>query len=468
LPIADCQLPIKRGALGVSAFQSAFGNRQSAFYILTMTSSPDGGDRVRRPPQYQHRALSHAQAHSQSLPHQQTRHRDHPLACRDRPQLVTRQDELAELLQSLKSGGSFAYDSEFIGELTYLPKLCLIQAASATRIALVDPLVDLDLRPFWELVADPSVEKIVHAGQQDVEPVFRAVGKPPANLFDTQIAAGFAGVGYPLSLSKLVFALVGAKLGKGLTFSHWDRRPLTDHQLRYAADDVRYLPALRHEIGQRLAGDRRADWAREESATLADPALYVFDPNTQWMKIRGSGAMPPMNQAILRQLTLWRDGAAQSENVPPRSLVKDEILLAMARSPVDAVEDLKRVRGLPRPVEAKYGADIVQATQSAKALPPDQWPNVLAYEPAPEDKFRADALFYAAQCLCAGQGIDPNLFTSRQEIGELYRLYRCGANPEDLRILRGWRRQAVGQRLLDHLRGQTPITLQWVDGTLRC
>jgi ribonuclease D len=402
------------------------------------------------------------------LPHEQTRHQDHALACKDRPQLITRQEELSELLQSLKSGGSFAYDSEFIGELTYLPKLCLIQAASSTRIALIDPLADLDLRPFWELVADTSVEKIVHAGLQDVEPVFRSLGKPPANLFDTQIAAGFGGVGYPLSLSKLVLALVGAKLGKGLTFSHWDRRPLTDHQLRYAADDVRYLPAVRHKIGKRLAGDRRADWAREESASLADPALYVFDPKTQWMKIRGAGALPPLNQAILRELTRWRDRAAQSEDVPPRSLARDEILLDMARSPIDAVEDLNRVRGLPRPVEAKYGAGIVQATQTAKSLPPDQWPDVPIYEPAAEEKFRADALFYAAQCLCAGQGIDPSLVTSRQEIGEFYHIHLSGRIPDDLRILRGWRREALGQRLLALLNGQTPVTLQWIDGTPRC
>ena len=435
---------------------------------MSSSRNPDRGGRAGRSPRFQHRAHSHEQAHSQSLPHEQTRHQDHALACRDRPQLVTRQEELAELLQSLKSGGSFAYDSEFIGELTYLPKLCLIQAASSTRIALIDPLADLDLRPFWELVADPSVEKMVHAGLQDVEPVFRALGKPPANLFDTQIAAAFAGVGYPLSLSKLVLALVGAKLGKGLTFSHWDRRPLTDHQLRYAADDVRYLPAVRHEIGKRLAGDRHAAWAKEESASLADPALYVFDPKTQWMKIRGAGALPPLSQAILRELTLWRDRAAQSEDVPPRSLARDEILLDMARSPIDAVEDLNRVRGLPRPVEAKYGAGIVQATQTANSLPPDQWPDLPVYEPAPEEKFRADALFYAAQCLCAGQGIDPNLLTSRQEIGEFYRIHSSGQTPEDLRILRGWRRQAVGERLLALLRGQTPVTLQWIDGAPHC
>src|ERR1700722_4826684 len=169
-----------------------------------MESSPDSPPnssrqgRGTRPPRYQHRAMSHAQAHGDSSPIEPTRHIEHALASRDKPQLITRPDELAELIESLRKAGSFAYDSEFIGELTYLPKLCLVQAASATRIALIDPLADLDIRPFWELVADPSVEKVMHAGSQDVEPVFRAVGKPPANLFDTQITAGFVGVGYPL------------------------------------------------------------------------------------------------------------------------------------------------------------------------------------------------------------------------------------------------------------------------------
>src|SRR5580658_4900128 len=121
-----------------------------------------------------HRASHHATAHAEAEPVEQQAC-DHPLATDQPPVLVTRQEELSALLDHLRTAGSFAFDSEFIGELTYLPKLCLIQAASTTQVALVDPLADLDLRPFWELVADPSVQKIVHAGQQDVEPVFRFI-----------------------------------------------------------------------------------------------------------------------------------------------------------------------------------------------------------------------------------------------------------------------------------------------------
>jgi ribonuclease D len=422
--------------------------------------------RAARPPRYQHRAMSDAQAHSGSTGAEQTRHIEHTLACRDRPQLITRQDELAELLESLRKAGSFAYDSEFIGELTYLPKLCLVQAASTTRIALIDPLADIDIRPFWELVTDPSVEKIVHAGQQDVEPVFRALGKPPANLFDTQIGAGFAGVGYPLSLTRLVHAIIGAKLGKGLTFSHWDRRPLSDHQLRYAADDVRYLPAVRHEIGKRLA-PRLIKWASEESASLAEQALYVFDPETQWIKIRGAGMLAPRNQALLKELTIWRDEAAKAEDVPPRSLLKDEILLDLARSPVETAADLARVKGLPRPTESKYGAGIVQATQRVRNIPEDQLPAIKGYEPSPSEKFAGDALFYAIQCQCAAQGIDPSLVASRQEVGELHRLLAAGQDPGNLRIMRGWRREAVGKQMLEILKGHGELSFCWKDGILR-
>ena len=130
-------------------------------------------------------------------------------------------------------------------------------------MALIDPLAGIDLRPFWELLCDPSVEKIVHAGQQDIEPVVRHLGRAPANIFDTQIAAGLAGLPYPVSLSKLVNELAGAKLGKGLTFTHWDQRPLSAMQLRYAADDVRYLPRVHvraRPTSRKSSG--HAEWAR--------------------------------------------------------------------------------------------------------------------------------------------------------------------------------------------------------------
>jgi ribonuclease D len=381
--------------------------------------------------------------------------------------VITQPDQLAEILYHLRSVGTFAFDSEFIGELTYVPQLCLIQVASSDRVALIDPLAKLDLTPFWELVADASVQKIVHAGQQDVEPVFRALDRPPANLFDTQIAGAFIGLGYPLSLSKLVGALVGVRLSKGLTFTHWDRRPLSEQQLRYAADDVRYLPALHHEINKRLEAAGHADWALAESAALADPSLYEFDPQTQYLKIRGGGTLAPRNLAVLRELTIWRDRTAQAENVPPRTLLRDEVLIDLARTPPRTEADLLRVRGLPRPVEAHYGADLVAACARAIALPEPQLPSSPNHEPTPPEKFRADALFFAMQTWCAGRQIDPNIIASRQEIGEFMRLWRSGEDPSSLRVLRSWRKDAIGQHLLDLLQGKATLHVQWTGDMLK-
>jgi ribonuclease D len=427
--------------------------------------SPQSGRR-RSAPRFGHRAQRHAEAHAESSVLEPAA-ASHPLACADEPKLISRQADLLNLISDLRESSSFAYDSEFIGELTYIPKLCLIQAASTTRIALIDSLAELDLTPFWELVADPAVEKIVHAGQQDVEPLFRAIGRPPANLFDTQISTAFIGLGHPLSLSKLVLSVVGVKLSKGLTFTNWDRRPLSAQQLRYAANDVRYLPAARAEIGRRLEALGHTAWAREESATLADGALYTFDPQTEFHKIRGSSALAPQNLAVLRELTAWRDQAAQQENLPPRSLLRDQVLLELARSPVQTAEALGRIRGLPRPIEAAYGEQIVAACARALVLSAEQWPVSRNHEPPPEEKFRADALHLVAQCLAAGQQIDPGLLTSRQEIGQLYRLFCAGEPTGDLRILQGWRRAAVGQALLELLSGRSSLAARWTNNALQ-
>ena len=238
----------------------------------------------------------------------------HQLVTHAEPQFIDQQDQLLEMLQHLRSTGRFAYDSEFIGELTYIPKLCLIQVASAQRIGLIDPLGNLDLTPFWDLLCDPTVEKIVHAGQQDVEPVFRNCGKSVANLFDTQICAGFIGLAYPTSLSKLVLELIGAKLGKGLTFTHWDQRPLSAMQLKYAADDVRYLIAVHDSLNQKLQSQNHAQWARIECESLCDPTQYGFNPNTNFLRIRGGNSLPPRQQSVLKELTIWRDTCAAPQH----------------------------------------------------------------------------------------------------------------------------------------------------------
>lgn len=416
-----------------------------------------------------HRARSHESAHLEEPPLSDDSHLhpDHPLVARGAAQTVGSDAELESLIRHLRSAGSFAYDTEFIGELTYFPKLCLIQTASAEQVALIDPLAKIDLRPFWELLCDASVEKIVHAGQQDIEPVIRHLGRSPANIFDTQIAAGFVALPYPASLSKLVMELTGVKLGKGLTFTHWDQRPLSAVQLRYAADDVRYLPLMRAELRKRLEAKGHAAWAAAECAAQCNTSLYRFDPESQYLRVRGAGALQPRNLAVLRELTIWRDASARAHDVPPRSFLRDEVLIDLARTPVKSVEKLARVRGLPRPVEAAHGAHIVQTTIRALELPADSLPAQREPEPSPADKFRADALWASAQCLAYGRGIDPSLLTNRQEIGEFYRLLQNGDDLDQSQLMQDWRREALGEKLAQMLQGKTEFTMKWSGNLLQ-
>ena len=431
----------------------------------------DAGANVRRArySRSRFRAASHDSAHADDAPPPEPSDRvNHPLVPHGEPQMITSARALGELVEQLRGDGTFAYDSEFIGELTYVPKLCLVQVASANRVALIDPLDGLDLRPFWELLADGAVEKVVHAGQQDIEPVFRHTGKAAANLFDTQIGAAFTGMAYPVALAKLVGEVVGARLGKALTFTHWDQRPLSPSQVRYAADDVRYLPAIRAELGKRIDALGHTAWASEEFAALCEPTQYVFNADVQYLRVRGATSLPPQGLAVLKELVAWRDGAARAHDVPPRAFLKDEILVDLSRSPVKTIEKLDRVKGLPRPVEAAHGREIVDATIRALATPAARMPPGRHVEPTPTERFRADALWAAAQCLCIGQSVDPALVTSRQEIGEFYRhVSGRGGDPNDIGILKGWRRAALGEPLLKLMRDGGTIAFEWSNGTLR-
>jgi ribonuclease D len=423
-----------------------------------------------RPGRADHRARHHDSAHSDSaapLP-PAAPPPTHPLIPRGDAEIIGAQDDLLRLIAELRAAGRFAYDSEFIGELTYIPKLCLIQVATSQKVSLIDPLEPLDLMPFWGLLCDASVEKVVHAGAQDLEPVFRHKGCPPANVFDTQIAGGFIAMSYPASLSKLVRELTGANLGKGLTFTHWDQRPLSAMQLRYAADDVRYLLAVREELARRLDALGHTAWAAAECQTLCDPEQYRFDPEHTYRRVRGATSLTPTGLAILRELVIWRDACARLHDLPPRAFLKDEILIDMARTPPRTVDKLARVKGLPRPVELSHGKEIVEAIGRATAIPNADLPSTKHREETPVEKFRADALWATVECLSLGRGIDSNLIASRQEISQLYRHLRdANESADEIRLLGGWRREAVGEAILAMVNGTGSATLRWEGGTLR-
>lgn len=406
----------------------------------------------KRHPRHDFRAMSHEKAHADSTKLAEIPH--HPLVCREEPQLVDDQASLNEWIAYLRNEGVFAYDSEFIGELSYYPKLCLIQVATASRIGLIDAIADIDLTGFWELLADKSVLKLVHAAEQDVEPVARLLGRPAENVFDTQIASGFAGLSYPSGLSKLVKEILGFQIGKGFTFTHWDQRPLTPVQLRYAADDVRYIPAMYDIIKGKLEQSGSWKWALEESAELCKISRHAFNYEKDYLRLRGAGSLTPRQMAILRELYQWRDQAAQRKNLPPRTFLKDEILIDLSRKPIKVAQELTQVKGLPLPVERSESQAIIDATQKGLGMPESLLPKGTHIEETSAQRFAADGLMAMIQAWCFGQGVDPSLVCSRQELGRWLREYQKNPQPQGF-LFEGWRGELLGKRLQGFLSGET-------------
>jgi ribonuclease D len=392
---------------------------------------------------------------------------DHPLIPREHAPVIADPDDVAEIVEHIRGEGSFAYDTEFIGEETYHPLICLIQVATRERIALVDPLAGVDPAPIFELVADPAIETIVHAGEQDLEPVVRCLDRAPANIFDTQVAAGFVNRPYPLGLRRLVEEFAGVRLGKALTFTEWDKRPLSDVHAQYAADDVRYLPAVREAIGKELEQLDHASWSAEECGQLEATNRFRFDPDARLARIIGNRNLRPRCVAVLRELLVLRDQAARDRDMPPQTFLKDDVLVRIAKDPPRTLPALDAVKGLPRPVVERHGREILDAVEQASSIPPGELPRRLSMEELPADRVRIDSLWALARSFCLGRAIDPALVGNRRAVAEFYFATRNGTAPETTALMSGWRGELVGDLLRDVLDAGATVELRWEDGRLR-
>lgn len=392
------------------------------------------------------RSRHHDLAHEEVSEPQAQDHGAHTVF-RGKPQIIDSARLLGELIGRLRVAGSFAYDSEFIGEMSYVPKLCLIQIATTEEIALVDPLASLDLNPLWELLAEEAVEKIVHAGGQDMEPILRTLGRPAANVVDTQIAGAFARLPYPLSLQRLILEIINVRIGKGLTFTHWDQRPLSPQQLRYAADDVRYLPAVWRELKARLQATGNLPWVMQECSSMCAATPYRFDPQTSYLRIRGCGTLDPRQLGIVRELATWRDAAAREADLPPRSFLKDEIMIELARRAPGTEEKLMNVQGLPRPIRVAHSPAILAAVHRGATNPIRHTGEYRKNEELPHQQFRTDAVCSLVQSICFSRGIDPALVLTRSEVGELLQRLRDGQDLSASRLMQGWRKELVGEMI---------------------
>jgi ribonuclease D len=373
--------------------------------------------------------------------------------------LVHQPAELAACVERLAALKRFGFDTEFVGENTYHPQLCLVQVATAEALYLIDPLTVGPLDAFWQMVVHPEHEVVVHAGREEIRLCQLAIGRAPVNLIDLQIAAGLAGLPYPLGHGALVHHVLGIQLSKGETLTEWGKRPLTRAQIRYAFDDVRFLLAIWERLAHRLAHRVRLPWVREEVDRLiinATPSAPADVGNSEkWRKLRGAGSLDRRRLAVLRELFTWREEAAAHGNRPPRTVVRDDLLVEIARRMPVKDKDLHVVRGLPRrDLEA-----IIQAVERGRALPPERCPPPAERDQDPAQVGMALGILQAVLGdFCARQHLAPNLVASSHDLKQLVRSQMQGAPlPDDCLLGRGWRAEHVLPLLLDVVKGRRTV-----------
>jgi ribonuclease D len=335
--------------------------------------------------------------------------------------------------------------------------------ATDERLILIDPQTAGPLDAFWQLVTDPARQVIVHAGREEVRLCHLWTGQTPGNLFDLQIAAGLAGLAYPLGHGTLVSQLLGVQLSKGETLTEWRSRPLTRAQIRYAFDDVRYLLPLWQRLSARLDELGRADWAREEfgrlttNATPGEPG--ALDAAEKWRKLRGLGSLDRRRLAVVRELYQWREETAARTNRPARAICRDDLIVEIARRSPTRTRDLQVIRGLPRrDLDA-----VLQTVARARALPPEQCPAVAEREQdPPQVGLVSNVLLAVLGDLCARQQLAPNLVANSHDVKLLVRarLQTAGGGdwlPHESLLTHGWRSRFVLPELLDVLEGRRSL-----------
>jgi ribonuclease D len=368
-------------------------------------------------------------------------------------QIVATPEELTACCARLAAHPCLGFDTEFVGEDTYHPRLCLVQAAAPDALYLIDPSPAGPLDAFWALVVDPARVVVVHAGREEVRLCRLWAGRPPGDLFDLQIAAGLVGMTYPLGHGALVGQALGVRLTKNETRTEWRDRPLTPEQVRYAFDDVRHLLPLWKKLSARLDKLGRADWAREEFGRLAraaSPEAPAADE--RWRKLRGLGALDRRRLASARALFAWREEAAGRTNRPARTILRDDLIVEVARRNPTRERDLHVIRGLPRrDLEA-----IVQVVAAARDLPPDALPALADRDQdAPQVALTAAVLTAVLGDVCARMRLAPNLVASSQDVKRLVRTRFARAPlPDDAPLTQGWRAAHVLPELLAVLDGR--------------
>jgi ribonuclease D len=363
---------------------------------------------------------------------------------------ITTGDQLREYCRALTTCKSIAFDTEFVSEHTYRPVLCLIQVSAEDKLAVIDAVEIGDITPFWELIAAEGHETVVHAGRGELEFCLHATGRRPAGLFDVQIAAGLTGMEYPAGYGTLVSKLLGHKFAKHETRTDWRRRPLSKRQIEYALTDALHLPELCNTLGKRLEQLGRQTWMQEEMATWQDETEKSIS-HDRWHRVSGNTGLDSRELAVLRELYRWRDEEAKRRNQPARRVLRDDLIVELARRGTADPGRIRALRGMERGDLVRRIDEISACIQRGLDLPEEKLPVKIPGKQLPQLSVLGQFLFAALGSICRQAQLAPTIVGTPNDIRELiaYDIRKTRPkNPPRLSV--GWRAEFVG-RLFDEL-----------------
>jgi len=402
--------------------------------------------------------------------HHNPRHHRSPLKKQPEEQPVSKQREPYETLTGQAEFETYCarlaeqpwlgLDTEFVAEHTYRPVLCLVQIASPLGLAVIDPLELKNVAPLWEMLVEGEHETIMHAARSELEFCYHATGRLPKHLIDVQLAAGLIGIEYPAGYNTLIGRLLGQPAGKHETRTDWRRRPLSQRQIDYALDDVRYLRAIRDRIVDELDRLGRRHWLDDEMRKLGEE-LVAAQTAERWRRVSGNSGLSPRQLAIVREIWRWREQEAEHRDKPVRRVFRDDLIIELARRESADPKRIGAVRGMDRRDLRRHIDKLSSAIRRALSLPDDELPRSARRERSQQNSVLGQFLFAALGSLCREADLAPALVGGPNDIRELI-AYDTEAGGQERRVpslAQGWRKEFVGQLFDDLLAGKVTVSV---------
>jgi ribonuclease D len=369
--------------------------------------------------------------------------------------LISSTADLAAVCSRMSRHAFITVDTEFLRETTYYPLLCVAQMATADEAVVIDALSgELDLAPFFELMANEHVLKVFHAARQDIEIVWHQAKLIPRPIFDTQVAAMVLGYGDSISYDQLVQRVTGDVLDKSHRFTDWSRRPLSAAQVSYATSDVTHLRDVFLSLSADLQKRGRTEWVGEEMEILTSPDTYRADPEIAWERLK-TRVRKPKELAVLIEVAAWREREAQSRDVPRGRVLKDEAIGDIATHTPTTAERLASLRSLPRGFErSKWGAEILEAVKRGLARDPAELPKLEKPRQSLNGNATVELLKVLLRMTSERHGVAAKVIATVDDLEQI-----AVDDRADVPALRGWRRDMFGDHALALKRGQLALAV---------